>query len=522
LGEPERVEHRECGFNLAEPRGDFTIELLDINPGATNPSGAPGGYPTTWTQFTFTISGLSATTDGRFGFRFYLPNNNTDGTIVGIDTFSFADPTVFTRTVSGNWTDTTGWRPNGVPNGTDNIANLVLPASGTLTVNLTGATFTVNQLNVTGAGLGAWNVSNGTLIFDGTTPAFADQSTATGISATIGANVQLNANTTFNIVNLSAVTEVTGAISGTGQLIKTGSGTLTLTGTNTYSGGTLISAGTLQIGDGVTNGSITGDVTDSGTLAFDPSGSVTFGGGVSGTGNLVKLGTGTEILTGTNTYSGGTTISAGTLQIGNGSTTGSITGAVTDNGTLAFDRSDSLTFGGAISGTGGLVQLGSGILILTGTNTYSGGTTISAGTLQIGDGTTSGSITGNVSDSATLAFDPNGAGTFGGAISSTGKLLKLGTGTEILTGTNIYSGGTTISAGTLRIGGGGTTGSITGVIVDNGTLAFDRSDSITFGGAISGTGNLVKLGAGTVILTGTNSYSGGTIIVAGTLQIGMV
>src|SRR5258705_9506946 len=102
-----------------------------------------------------------------------------------------------------------------------------------------------------------------------------------------------------------------------------------------------------------------------------------------------------SFLTGTNTYSGGTTISAGTLQVGNGGTTGSITGDVTDNGVLAFDRSDSVTFAGAISGTGSVTQIGTGTTILTGTNTYSGGTTISAGTLQIGTGTTPGHNTAN-------------------------------------------------------------------------------------------------------------------------------
>jgi hypothetical protein len=81
------------GSAAASPGGDFTTELLDINSGAVNPSGTPNGYPTTWTQYILTISGLSAPTDGRIGFRYYLPNNNTDGTIVGIDTFSFAEPT---------------------------------------------------------------------------------------------------------------------------------------------------------------------------------------------------------------------------------------------------------------------------------------------------------------------------------------------------------------------------------------------------------------------------------------------
>src|SRR6202007_514939 len=225
--------------------------------------------------------------DGRFGFRFYLPNNNTDGTIVGIDTFSFADPTVFTRTVSGNWTDTTGWTPNAVPNGSTVTAQLVNPSSGANSVNLGGGTFTLNQLQFFGTVAGTWDVVNGTIVFDGTNPAFVNQGGSSGLVGLLP-SLQLNANTTFEIDN--AVTEVTGTISGTGQLTKTGSGALVLIGTNTYSGGTTISAGTLQLGDGVTNGSITGNVIDNGTLAFDLNGSVPFAGVISGTGNLRTLG----------------------------------------------------------------------------------------------------------------------------------------------------------------------------------------------------------------------------------------
>ena len=94
----------------------------------------------------------------------------------------------------------------------------------------------------------------------------------------------LTPTTTFEIDNASAVTNVTGAIAGTGGLTKTGNGALLLTRTNTYSGGTTISAGTLEIGNGGTNGSITGDVTDNGTLTFDLSNSVTFSGAISGSG----------------------------------------------------------------------------------------------------------------------------------------------------------------------------------------------------------------------------------------------
>ena len=82
-------------------------------------------------------------------------------------------------------------------------------------------------------------------------------------------------------------------------------------------------------------------------------------------------------------------------------------------------------------------------------------------------------------------------------ISGTGSLTKTGTGTMILTGANTYTGGTTISAGTLQIGNGGTTGTVAGNIVDNAALVFNRTDTLTYAGVISGTGSLTKFGTGT-------------------------
>jgi len=311
-----------------------------------------------------------------------------------------------------------------------------------------------------------------------------------------------------------------GDIGGTGAVTKNRANTLTLTGENTYTGGTTISDGALQIGNGGTTGSIAGDVANSGMVVFDRSDDLIFGGIVSGNGSLIQAGTGTTILTGANIYTGGTTINAGTLQIGNGGTTGSVTRDIVNNSELAFDRSDALIYDGVVSGSGALTQVGSGTTILTGTNTYTGGTTISAGTLQIGNGGTSGSILGDVVDNGLLAINRSDDLTFGGIVSGTGALTKVGTNTLTLTGDNTYTGATTISAGTLQLGNGGTSGSIVGDVIDNGVFAINRSDTVTLGGVISGTGTLTKSGAGTLILTGENTFGGGTTINAGTLQIG--
>jgi autotransporter-associated beta strand protein len=159
---------------------------------------------------------------------------------------------------------------------------------------------------------------------------------------------------------------------------------------------------TLQLGNGGATGGIPENVSDNGTLRFNRSDIITFAGLISGSGNLNQIGSGTTILTADNTYTGGTVISAGTLQLGNGGTTGAIVGSVTDNGSLVFDRSNSITFNGKISGSGNVIQSGSGTTIIGGTNTYSGGTIInndtllvnSAQALGLGDVTVNGGVLG--------------------------------------------------------------------------------------------------------------------------------
>ena len=88
-----------------------------------------------------------------------------------------------------------------------------------------------------------------------------------------------------------------------------------------------------------------------------------------------------------------------------------------------------------------------------------------------------------------------------------------------LTADNTYSGNTIVAAGSLEVGNGGTTGSIVGDVLNNGSLAFNRADALVYGGAVSGNGVFTKAGAGTLTLTGNSTYTGNTTVGAGTLNV---
>jgi fibronectin-binding autotransporter adhesin len=282
-----------------------------------------------------------------------------------------------------------------------------------------------------------------------------------------------NLSTTF-----SGVLQDVGLFPGSGgSLTKTGTGTTTLTGNNTYSGGTTLAAGTLAvgshtalgtgaltIGNGTTlqaasNGlSLANAMTLSGADTVDTqTNALTLFGTISGSGGLTKIGSGVLTLSGANTYSGGTTLAAGTLSLANDQALGTgtlTTGSVVDyangvtianpiivnsNTTQLQVTSGSATQAGVISELNGprpLEKIGAGTLILTATNTYSGPTTITGGTLQLGNGGTSGSILGNVVNNGIFAINRFDTFTFGNVISGSGAFQQNGSGTTILTATN--------------------------------------------------------------------------------------
>ncbi|HHR3907243.1 TPA: autotransporter-associated beta strand repeat-containing protein, partial [Salmonella enterica] len=226
-------------------------------------------------------------------------------------------------------------------------------------------------------------------------------------------------------------------ISGSGQVVKSGDDALTLSGANTYTGGTTINDGTLVATSVDALG--TGDVTDNATLELNTGG--TFDNAISGSGQVVKSGDKMLTLSGANSYSGGTLISDGTLVASNVESLG--TGDVTNNATLELNTGGDFT--NNISGSGQVVKSGDETLTLSGSNTYTGGTTINDGTLVATSVEALGS--GDVTNDAVLAL--NTGGDFANNIGGTGSVVKSGDETLTLSGTNSYTGGTTISGGTL-------------------------------------------------------------------------
>ncbi|MES2477145.1 MAG: autotransporter-associated beta strand repeat-containing protein [Verrucomicrobiota bacterium] len=337
--------------------------------------------------------------------------------------------------------------------------------------------------------------------------------------------------------------------------------------------------------------------------------------GIAGSGPLVKNGTGKLTLNTDNTYSGATTINAGTLQIGSGGTTGSLSpaSAITNHGTLTFNRADTVTLANGITGTGSVTQLGSGTLVLGAANSYTGTTSINAGTVTFsannGLGETvapvalnGGTLRPTVGGGAIVNTHPVTIGAGGGiihvsntsvagtptfAMGATGNLtgggnltvigdgpLVFGAGADVLVLNNAnesYTGTVEIKDGAILeyannngvgaaasfvVGNNGVLSASNATIANNvtvnsgGFLAFQNTNTGLFSGAvtlnanatirlqdwwsanvrngtisggISGSGGLaVTSGSGTggtLTLSGTNTYAGNTSVTASTLKV---
>ncbi|EAM4337994.1 fibronectin-binding autotransporter adhesin ShdA [Salmonella enterica subsp. enterica serovar Minnesota] len=219
---------------------------------------------------------------------------------------------------------------------------------------------------------------------------------------------------------------------------------------------------------------------------------------------LTKEGDGTLVLSNTANDYGNTDINGGTLSANDAAALGSGDVAIAENAKLELSQG---TLDNNVTGGGQIVKSGSDELIVTGDNTYSGGTTITGGTLTADHADSLG--TGAIVNSGMLQV---GEGELENTLSGSGSLVKTGTGELTLGGDNTYSGGTTITGGTLTADHADSLG--TGVIANSGVLQVGEGE---LENTLSGSGALVKTGTGELTLSGDNTYSGGTTIDDGVL-----
>ncbi len=382
-------------------------------------------------------------------------------------------------------------------------ANSARAAHGTFTVDA-DSTFTVtSELDETTANSN-WNGSkltkqgDGTLILSNTGNDYGDTEIDGGIlaakdAASLGTgDVTIAESATLALSQGTLDNNVTGG----GQIVKSGSDELIVTGDNTYSGGTTISGGTLTADHADSLG--TGTIANSGVLQV---GEGELENTLSGTGSLVKTGTGELTLSGDNTYSGGTTITGGTLTADHADSLGS--GDIDNSGVLQVGEGE---LKNTLSGTGSLVKIGTGELTLNGDNDYSGGTTIDDGTLIANHADSLG--TGAIDNSGVLQV---GEGELENTLSGSGLLVKTGTGELTLSGdNNTYFGDTTIAGGTLIAANVNALGS--GNIDNSGTLMLDANGAFELANVTTHSGATTALAAGSTLDAGQFTQEDGSTL----------
>jgi len=372
--------------------------------------------------------------------------------------------------------------------------------SGTLTLN------NVNKFT------GAATITGGTVVVSSVANGGVDSPLGAGTDISLGAAtlsyagasasmdrlLSLTAPGTLEVLSSGAVLALSGPVSGGNPLTKTGAGVLEIAGANgSFSGATQINGGTFRIVDGGTWG--TGAITDNATLEINQSTALTLANAISGSGTLVKNGSGTLTLGSASTFTGGTTITAGQLNIGSGvnNTASAGTGSIdiASGATLGLAWSSGVVvFPNNLTGSGTVIRGGTSEVALTGNNSFSGTYQISTNTLAF---RTLSSASGQ----------PR-------VVIASGANLALG---------NDFAGQTcTISE---LSGAGGVNPQFDGAAGIK-TLAVNQATTTTFSGvmrdATSGSRFLAlsKSGAGTLTLSGTNTYTGATTINGGTLALG--
>ncbi len=419
-------------------------------------------------------------------------------TVFGAPASAQAQRSWFGGKAKNKWTQDNNWDGSGSVAGAD----LVFGGTSNLTTDN-------NFAADTGFGSISFESGAGGFVLNGAAITLNGTVTNSGTNdQTINLGLVLSGTRTFTSTGATPGNViVSGVMSGAGGIIKEGVNTLVLSGANTFSGDTTLNAGILQIGNATALGASASPLTING-----------------GTLNLANTSISVGNLTGTGGTITSTTAGSRTLSIGSGDTGGGNYQGVIENGT----------------GTTALTKTGTGLITLSGTNTFTGVTTISAGTLQIGNGGTSGSIanTSGVTNNASLVYNRNNDFTAGYVIGGSGTVTKQGAGALSLTGNNTYTGVTTINGGTISatlLANGGSNSSIGAssnaaaslLLGNGGTFRYTGSANVTtdrgftINGTAAGHGATIESsGTGTLSFDNTVTMAYGTANQTRTLGLG--
>lgn len=422
---------------------------------------------------------------------------------------------------------------------TDAAGNVTVTGNATLTVGASGID---NQSSTNTQVIAA------PLEFDGNSSVINNAG-----DLTISSDVVNNTTNGLELTGTGGNGNIAGKIGGNGALKKSGTGTWKLSGANVYTGATEVLDGSLQVnasgalpsGGNViideqsAGGSATLDLADT-TQTVGP---LTLKGASNST-NVVDLGpTGKLVLTGDVHYDATNQPNGGRIWDGVAIDIGAAQRKFTVDHSTNAGGGD-LSVETPITGSGGVTKDGSGTLVLSADNTYTGDTLVANGTLQIGNGGSHGGVAGNIANNAAVVFDRSDAANYAGIISGTGNVVQTGAGALTLTGANTFTGTTTVTNGTLAISSDGnlgaapatstpddltldagtleTTANVTlatnrgvSLTTGGGTIQTDGATKLNYAGAIAGAGALKKTGTGTLELSGSNGYSGGTFIESG-------
>jgi mucin-19 len=470
------------GGGVRTGSADYTANSYSVTVGA----GGTGGLANTYTGAWGGSSALGTVTalGGGYGGQYFA-----------------GAPTTGASGGGGAVSNTVAWQSGavgtagqGYAGGNANGASPNAPAGGGGGAGGAGGNFSGTTGGV--GGLGLANAISGTQSFYGAGGGGGGTLGGTGGSAVGGAGGSFATAGTAGTAN-SGSGGGGGMGSGGGNATNGGAGgagvvVVRYLGPSAGTGGT-ITAGT-NLAAGYTLHTFT--TTGASTLTLSAGLTATLSGAITGTGAFTADATGGTItLSGANTYDGATTIPGGTVRVGAGGATGALgAGAITNNGSLVFNRTGTVTVAVEISGTGTLEQAGTGTTVLEGVNTYSGATTVSAGTLAITDAAGLGTTAAGTTVASGATLDLRGVVVGAEAITLNGGTLATSTGTSSLS-----------SAVTL---GASSTLSVAGT-------------QLTLSGIISGVNfGLTKSGTGVAVLAGANTFTGNLAVDAGTLRIG--